>query len=180
MAGVHTYNVADQPTDFDARLRDRLNGISPDETNPDTCSADTLKKFHDHFDATKQAIAHAQEGATAFLVAHPEFEDTKANSNQLVALAKACFGVEYPTQEMLEHVYPRLVAQGLLKLNDKKLKEQADDKAKITAKEQESLTEEEQYSFDLADLRLVSNGHMTPGEARRRHIEARRQNGIFG
>ncbi len=168
-AGSFTYNHNTQSSELDRGIYDRLNGVIRDESNPETCSPETLRKFADRFDGEARAKQIAREGANAFLVRHPEFKDTDANGKQLAAIARAVFGSDYPTDEQLEHCYPRAVEQGLLELDQNKLKAQADEKAKASAKEQLELSQEEMETFDLNDIRAVAEKAITPAEARRRN-----------
>ncbi len=177
-AGSFTYNHNTQSSELDQGIYDRLNGVQRDESNPDTCSPETLRKFADRFNDEARAIQVAKAGANAFIAKHPEIKDSDANAKQLITVARAAFNTQYPTEEQYEQVYPRAVEQGLLELDHNKLKAQADEKAKASAKEQLELSQEEMETFDLNDIRAIAEKAITPAEARRRNAANVRVNGF--
>ncbi len=178
MSFNYTRTINTPDSDFDSRLRKKLDGVALDDTNFDQMSAEKYREFAEKYDADKQALVKQNEDAIAFIKAHPEYEDTTKNGDAMAALCKSVFGTKYATREQYEHCFPNGVATGLVTVKADVVKQQEAERAKAEATAQASLTEEESYSFDLNDLRLVADGQISPGEARKRHIANIHNNGF--
>ena len=165
MAGAHDYIRYTQTQDdpFTSRVKAILNDDTSNlEDNPENWFAEKVKAAGEMFqreDTIRQNQIQSGLNADAFLAAHPEILDTKANVDLFVHELKRMFGEgSLLTVNEYEAAYASLRASNFLALNKAEVAKQqkAADKARYEAQKAQSVkpTEDEMYSMSMEEIRM--------------------------
>lgn len=158
-------HVPYETTDFDKRVRARLDGVELDQNDPQNWSKEKVKAAAEMFqreDRKLQAVNVRVANANAWLSEHPEFENTTGNVALMNHELIVRFGDVEWTLAHYDQAYASLKSSGFLKLNKAELAKQEQQSAQARAAAERVRaampSEDEMEKMSLTELRMRENG----------------------
>jgi hypothetical protein len=171
-----SYHVNRQETAFDERLKKVKKGEELAENATwDNAPAEVIRAQFERLVKTDQQRADAaasKQLCDVWVKTKPEFIDHPLNGRQLINQVRTMYGTSTPTLEMLETAYRDLLPTGLLDIDKAELARQKDLSDTQRAKEIKDAggvyvhnhpSEEEMYSMDMEQLRMLGNNTNNAG-----------------